>query len=81
VAFAASTDSKLPPEYTELLRLAQEKVQAATQEGAFGNGTPLIGNVMGMLPWLGVVACAVAGAVIAAKIFMKRMKGSALTAQ
>jgi len=40
VAFAASTDSRLPPEYTELLRLAQQKVQAATQQEHLGTELP-----------------------------------------
>jgi len=81
VAFAASTDSRLPPEYVEMLRLAQQKVQAATQPGAFGNGTPFIGDFMGMLPWLGLAACAAVGAVVAAKIFTSRMLGDAQVAQ
>lgn len=81
VAFAASTDATLPPEYTELLRLAQDKVQAATQPGAYGNGTPLIGDFMGMLLWLGLAACAAVGAVVAAKIFTSRIRGDALVAQ
>ncbi|TLY10461.1 MAG: hypothetical protein E6K88_03815 [Thaumarchaeota archaeon] len=81
VAFAASTDSRLPPEYTELLRLAQQKVQAATQPGAFGNGTPLFHDVMSILPWLGLAACAAVGAVVAAKILTSRMRSDALVAQ
>lgn len=81
VAFAASTDSRLPPEYVEMLRPAQEKVQAATQPGAFGNGTPLIGDVTGILPWLGLAACAAIAAVVAAKLFTSRIPGDALVAQ
>lgn len=83
-AFAASTDatSALPPEYSELLRLAQEKVQAATQPGAFGNGTPLIGDAAAMLPWVAIAACAAAGtAVIAAKVLKSRIRGEAMLAQ
>lgn len=47
VAFAASTGTSQPSEYNEILRLAQEKVHAATQLGAccrqeyhLGNGLP-----------------------------------------
>ena len=36
MAFAASTDTGLSPEYAELLRLAQEKAHAATQPGHLG---------------------------------------------
>jgi hypothetical protein len=79
-AFAASTDSSLPPEYTELLRLAHEKVQAATQPGAFGNGTPLIGggggDLAAMLPWVAVAACVAATAAVAAAVKALRPKMS-----
>ncbi len=52
MAFAASTDASLPPEYTAMLRLAQEKVHAATQPGAFGNGVPVLfgADPMALLP-------------------------------
>lgn len=78
-AFGASTDPSLPPEHMELLRLAHEKVQAATQPGAFGNGTPLIGgggggDVAAMLSWMAVAACVAAIAVIAAAVKALRPK-------
>ena len=57
VAFAASTESSLPTEYAEVLRLAEEKVHVATQPGAFGNGVPILNTILnsdpaGMLPWI-----------------------------
>ncbi|MEW5839691.1 hypothetical protein [Nitrososphaera sp.] len=77
-AFASSTGSSLPPEYSEVLRLAQEKVQAATQPGALGNGVPIISDAgaSAMLPWLGIVAAAAAMAagVCAAWLSMPRTK-------
>ena len=42
MAFAASTGMSLSPEYNEILRLAQQKVLAAIQRGAFGNGFPML---------------------------------------
>lgn len=60
MAIAASTDASLPPEYSEMLRLAQEKVHAATQPGAFGNGVPVQfgADPMSLLPWIGVTVSA-----------------------
>src|SRR5688572_22979646 len=68
-AFAVSTDTSLPPEHGEMLRLAQEKVHAATQPGAFGNGVPLMfgADPMGLLPWIGVAVSGAIAAVCAAK--------------
>lgn len=79
-AFAASTDLGLTPEYAELLRLGQEKVQAATQPGAFGNGTPLITDIMAVLPWIGAAACIAVGAVLAAKVITSRVRSGPLVA-
>jgi len=36
---------------------------------------------MSILPWLGLVACAAVGAVVAAKILTSRMRSDALVAQ
>ncbi len=74
VAFAASTATSLPPEYAEVLRLAQERVQAATQPGAFGNGTPILTDMMGMLPWIGIAISAALGTVAAVRIPTPRMQ-------
>jgi hypothetical protein len=82
VAFAVSTDSSLPSEYAEMLRLAEEKVHAATQPGAFGNGVPILNiDPAGMLPWIGLGVALSIGAVISAKLLTPRMKSQVLTAQ
>lgn len=81
VAFAASIEASISPEYNEMLRLAQERVQAATQPGAFGNGTPLLTDIMSMLPWMGVAISATLGAVVAARILISKMQSEALIAQ
>jgi ABC-type phosphate/phosphonate transport system permease subunit len=78
VAFAASTDSGLSPEYNQILRLAEEKVRAATQPGAFGNGVPVMNmmniDMVSVFPWMGVAAAVAIGAVVAAKLFAQRMR-------
>ena len=81
VAFAASTATSLPPDYVEVLRLAQEKVQAATQQGAFGNVTPILTDIIGMLPWIGIAISAALGTVVAVRILTSRMQNEALTIQ
>ena len=82
VAFAAGTDSALPPEYTEILRLAEEKVNSATQPGASGNGVPIIsGDFFGILPWLGVALAAAVAPYLAAKFLMPMIKRESMTAQ
>ena len=82
VAFGASTDFSLPAEYAETLRLAEEKVHAATQPGAFGNGVPIMNiDPAGMLPWIGLGVALSIGAVISAKLLTPRMKSLVLTAQ
>ena len=81
VAFAASTEASISPGYNEMLRLAQEKVQAATQPGAFGNGVPLLTDIMSMLPWIGIAISAAIGALIAARILIPKMQREALIAQ
>ncbi|MEO9296145.1 MAG: hypothetical protein ABI347_11190 [Nitrososphaera sp.] len=76
VAFAASTGASLPPEYGELLGLAQQKVQAATQPGAFGNGVPVLygADPATMLPWIGVAISAALAAVCAVKLLTPRIR-------
>ena len=82
VAFAADTDSGLPTEYTEVLRLAEEKVNSATQPGAFGNGVPIMsGDIIGILPWLGVGLAAAVAPYLAAKLLMPRIKRESMIAQ
>lgn len=85
VAFAAGTDSRLPPEYSEILRLAQQKVQAATQPGAFGNGIPLLNSInidpASVLPWIGIGAAAGIAAIVAAKLLSPDVKSTVLAAQ
>lgn len=83
VAFAASTETSLPPEYNEILRLAQEKVHAATQPGAYGNGVPMLfgADSMTLLPWIGVAAAAAITAVCAAKLLAPKTSNEALLAQ
>lgn len=83
-AFAASTSTSLSPEYTEMLRLAEEKVQAATQPGAFGNGVPLLYDGLdptAMLPWVGVAATVAVAAICAAILIIKKVESRALIAQ
>ena len=79
MALAAGTDASLPPEYTEMLRLSQEKVRAATQPGAIGNGVPMLYGVdpMSWVPWIGVAAAVAIAAVCAAKILAPRMRNDA----
>jgi hypothetical protein len=75
VAFAAGTGSSLPPEYTEMLRLAEERVNAANQLGAIGNGVPLLNvDLGGLIPWFGMRIAAAIGALLAARILMPRLK-------
>ena len=83
MAFAASTDVSLSPEYNEMLRLAQEKVHAATQPGALGNGVPVLfgADPMSLLPWIGVAVSAAIAAVCAAKFLAPKMRSDALLAQ
>ncbi len=81
VAFAASTEGSISPEYSEMLRLAQERVQAATQPGAFGNGTPILTDIISILPWIGIAISAALGAVVAARILISKMQSEALVAQ
>ncbi len=82
VAFAAGTDSGLPPEYAEVLRLAEEKVNSATQPGAFGNGVPIMsGDVFGILPWLGVGLAAAVAPYLAAKYLVPMLKRESMVAQ
>ncbi|AIF83930.1 hypothetical protein NTE_01870 [Candidatus Nitrososphaera evergladensis SR1] len=80
MAFAASTDASLPPEYTEMLRLAQEKVHAATQPGAFGNGVPLLfgADPMSLLLWIALAVSATMAAVCAGKILAPKMRSDPL---
>ena len=82
VAFAASTESSLPAEYAEVLRLAEEKVHVATQPEAFGNGVPILnGDPAGMLPGIGLGVASSIGAVITAKLLTPRMRSQVLAAQ
>ena len=82
VAFAATTESSLPAEYAEVLRLAEEKVHVATQPEAFGNGVPILnGDPAGMLPWIGLGVASSIGAVITAKLLTPRMRSQVLAAQ
>jgi hypothetical protein len=81
VAFAAGTDPSLPPEYSEILRLAGEKVRAATQPGAIGNGVPIMNIDLGaMLPWMGVGIAAAVGAIVAAKCLAPRVRSKMIIA-
>ncbi|MEP0824346.1 MAG: hypothetical protein HRF40_02565 [Nitrososphaera sp.] len=79
VAYAAST--KLAPGYEEILTLAQERVEAASQPSAYGPGVPLIRDAMGMLPWLGLAIGLALAATIAAKVLVTRIRSDALVAQ
>lgn len=79
VAYAAST--KLVSGYEEILKLAQERVQVASQPDAFGPGVPLIRDVMGMLPWMGLAIGLALAAVIAAKVLVPRIRSDILVAQ
>jgi hypothetical protein len=63
------------------LRLAQERVQAATQPGAFGNGTPFLTDIISILPWIDIAISAALGAVVAARILISKMQSEALVAQ
>ncbi|UVS68354.1 hypothetical protein [Nitrososphaera viennensis] len=82
MAFAASTNTSLPPEYMEMLRLAQQKVHAATQPGAFGNGVPVLYGVdlMTLLPWIGIAGAAAVTAIYAARLLAPKIRGGALLA-
>lgn len=73
MASAASTDVSLP---SEMLRLAQEKMRAAIQPGAFGNGVPVLfgADPMALLPWIGVAAAVAITAVCAAKISTPKVR-------
>ena len=79
VAYAAST--KLAPGYEEILTLAQERVQVASQPAAYGPGVPLIRDAMGMLPWMGLAIGLALAAVIAAKVLVPRIRSDTLVAQ
>ncbi len=81
VAFAGSTAASLPPEYAEILLLAQERVQASTQPDAFGNGTPILTDMTGMLPWIGIAISAALETVVAARILTSKMQNEALLVQ
>lgn len=85
MAFAASTGTTMPPEYAEILRLAQQKVQAATQPGAIGNGVPLLNNLnidpASVLPWIGIGEAAGIAAAVAAKLLTQDAKSAVLAAQ
>jgi len=73
MAFAASSGPTLPPEYTEMLRLAGEKVNAANQPGAIGNGIPLLNvDLEGLFPWFGISIAVAIGALLAARFLMPR---------
>jgi hypothetical protein len=80
MAFAASTGGDAP-QYDEVLRLAQEKVHAATQPGAIGNGVPVLADAdpMAMLPWIGIAVAVAITAVLAAKILAPKSANEALT--
>ena len=82
MAFAAGTDTSLPPEYNEIVRLAQLKVQTATQPGAFGNGVPILyGSDLGtLLPWIGLAVSAAVAAVCANKLLAPKIGKDALVA-
>ncbi|MEW6603996.1 MAG: hypothetical protein AB1351_04825 [Thermoproteota archaeon] len=81
-AFAASANANLPPEYAEILRLAKEKVSAATQPDALGNGIPVMSaDMAGIIAWVVVGATVAIGAVAAAKFLTMRMKGEKAHAQ
>lgn len=78
-ALAASTSTALPPEYVEIRRLAEEKVRAATQPGAIGNGIPIMNiDLDAMLPWIGVGAAVAVCAVVAAKLLVSMIRGEAV---
>jgi len=81
MAFAASATTSLPPEHAEVLRLAQERVQAATQRGAFGNGIPILTDMMSVLPWIGIALSAALGTIVAARFLTSRMQNEALIVQ
>ena len=68
------TGANISPEYDEMLRLAQERVQVATQPGAFGNGIPFLTDITSMLPWIGIAISAAIGALIAARILYQKCK-------
>jgi CO/xanthine dehydrogenase Mo-binding subunit len=75
-ALAAPAESVLlPPEYDAILRLAEEKVRAATQQGALGSGVPMLtGDMSSLLPWLGLATGVAIGAVVAAALLAPRTK-------
>src|SRR5690606_12395363 len=79
VAYAAST--KLAPGYEEILTLAQERVEVASQPDAYGPGVPLIRDAMGMLPWIGLATGLALAATIAAKVLVARIRSDTLLAQ
>ena len=83
VAFAASTGISQPPEYNEILRLAQEKVHAATQPGAYGNGVPILfgADSMTLLPWIGIAVATAIAVVCAAKLLAPKTIKEAPLAQ
>jgi len=83
MAMAATTDTSLPPEYNEMLRLAQEKVHAATQPGAIGNGVPVLfgADPISLLPWIGVAVSAAIAAVCAARILAPKVRNDSMLAQ
>jgi len=83
MAFAAGANASMSPEHAEMLRLAEQKVQAATQPGAIGNGVPMISgaDAMSLLPWIGVAISAAIALVCAAKFLTPLMRNDALLAQ
>lgn len=78
MALAASIDTSMSPEYTGMLRLAQEKVQSATQPEATGNGVPLLytADPMGLLVWIVIAFSAAVAGVYVWKILAPKMKRS-----
>ena len=75
VCVASGASKSLPPEYTEMLRLAQDKVNAASQPGAIGNGIPFLNADLGRLfPWIGFEIAAAFMALFAARFLMPRLK-------
>ncbi|GEM_PF-3161062 len=83
VAFGTSTDTSLPSGYSELLKLAHEKVQVATQPGAFGNGVPSLSGVdpMTVFALAGLAVGAAIAVIIAAKEVAPALGRRAIVAQ
>jgi hypothetical protein len=68
-----------------MLRLGQEKVQFATQQGAIGNGVPLLAGLatdpMSYLQWIGPAMAVGIAVVMAAKLLTPSRASDAITAQ